>query len=199
LSTPTPVRDRYAGVTCPCCGTLRDAQTILSGLQTCPVCRRGFEAVRFDPPPPDVRVPRVAEAGPEGAHACPQHPGNATVAHCARCGVFLCGLCRIGVEDRTLCPACFERLCDEGKLPDLVAGYRDYGRVSASLALFGLLLPFLAPIAGPAAIYYGVRTFDQSRAVGRPLRHASVYLTCTLGGLEAVSAIALAVWLWVLK
>jgi hypothetical protein len=192
------VYDKYSGLTCPHCGTPRDAQTILSGMQRCPVCGRTFQAVRFDPPQPDARVARVAEAGPGGAHACPQHAGNASVGHCSRCGVFLCGLCRIEADGRVFCPACFERLCDEGGLPGLIAGYRDYARVSASLALVGLLLPFLAPLAGPAAIHYGVKALAQRQDVNRPDGRSAIYVVCALGGLEAFAAVALALW-WVLK
>ena len=192
------VQDKYAGLTCPHCGTLRDAQQIQNGRQLCPVCLRDFEAVRFDPQRPPASVPRLAEAGPEGGNACPQHAGNATVGHCSRCGVFLCGLCRIDAEGRVLCPACFERLCDESALPGLITGYRDYGRVSTSLVIFGLLL-FLAPVTGPAAIYYAVKAIDQRRAVNRPPARPALYLNIALGGLEALAAVALAVRLLVLK
>ena len=187
--------DTYAGLSCPHCGTPRDARTVRSGVQRCPVCSRSFEAVRFEPPPPDVSVPRLAEAGPEGGHACPQHPANASLASCSRCGVFICALCRIEAEARVLCPACFERLCDDGALPGLVAGYRDYARVQVSLVVLGLLLPFLAPIAGPAAVYYGVKALEQMETIGRPDGRSAVYVASVIGGLEAVGGLALAAWL----
>ena len=115
-----------------------DPGAILSNPVSCPICLREFEAVLFDPPVPDVAVPRVAEAGPEGANPCGHHPGNVAADHCTRCGVFMCALCRIETDGRVLCPPCFERLLDAGQLPSLVAHHHDYGHMQLLLAILGL-------------------------------------------------------------
>lgn len=184
---------RYAGVACPHCGLPLDHRQVVSGAQTCPACGRGFEAVRFDPPAPDVSVPRVSEAGPEAKGACPQHPGNVALGPCSRCGVFLCALCRIDTDSRVLCPPCFERLADEGGLPSLVASYRDFGRVQSSLLALGLLLAILAPIAGPGSLYYGARARRQAEARGEPRGWLHVWGLYALGVLEALGGVALIV------
>lgn len=188
-------RDDYSGVSCPHCGTPRDVRTIVSGPQSCPVCQLRFEAVRFDPPARDTRVPRLADAGPEGAHACPQHPSNASLANCGRCGVFLCALCRIEVDRRSLCPACFERLDEQGALPGLVTTHRDYGRVQSSLVLLGFVMPFVAVVSGPGAVYYGVRAIRGIEASGEDGGLTAAWLFCFLGVLQALGSAALIAWM----
>lgn len=182
-------------VACPRCGVAIDPASIVSGVQTCRLCRGRFEAVRFDPPAPDTSVPRLAESGPGGAQPCPAHPGNAASVHCSRCGVFACALCRIETDGKVLCPACFERLADAGELPSLLAAYRDYGRSQALLAALGLVVPFVGPVAGPASIYYGTKALAQRRAMGEEQRRASVWALCLLGAAEAVAGAALFAWI----
>ena len=93
--------------------------------------------MRFDPPERDSRAVSVAEGGPGGATACAQHRGNVAVANCERCGVFMCAVCRIDSDGLALCPGCFDRLSAEGQLPSARASYRDYGRMSGTLAVLG--------------------------------------------------------------
>ncbi|HSB61765.1 MAG TPA: hypothetical protein VLI67_08590, partial [Vicinamibacteria bacterium] len=171
-------------------------QGLVSGRQACPVCLRSFEAVRFDPPPPDLAVPRLGEAGPEASHACAGHSGNAAVAHCSRCGVFMCPLCRIEADGMALCPACFERLSDEGALPSAIATYRDYGRLARALAVLGLLLPLLAPAAGPGGIYYGARRLKQIEAMKEDGGRGGVYAVIALAALETALGFGI-VWMMV--
>lgn len=180
---------------CPRCGRPLEHAAIVSGIQTCRLCRGRFQAIRFDPPALDASVPRVAEAGPEAAHPCPAHPGNAASVHCSRCGVFACALCRIDTDGLVLCPACFERLADAGELPSLVASYRDHGRAQALLVLLGLLFFFLAPVTGPASIYYGSRALEQRRAMQVEPRRGAVFALYAVGALQALAGIAFLVWL----
>ncbi len=180
----------YSGPACPHCATpLEEVGQLISGAQSCARCRRPFEAVRFDPPFPDLHVKRLSEAGPEGAHACVNHTGNLAVTHCARCGIFMCALCRIEAEGQALCPACFERLSDEGALRSAIATYRDYGRLSAMLAAVGLLFIFIGPVAGPASIYYGRKRLLQMRAHGDEGGRFGVYTAMAVGALGAVGGV----------
>jgi hypothetical protein len=180
---------------CPRCGRPLDHAAIVSGVQTCRLCRGRFEAIRFDPPPPDVAVARVPEAGPEATHPCPAHPGNAATVHCSRCGVFACALCRIETDGMVLCPACFERLADAGELPSLVSSYRDHGRAQALLVLLGFVFFFLAPVTGPASIYYGTRALEQRRAMQVELQRGAVYALYGVGVAQAIAGIAFFVWI----
>ncbi len=181
---------------CPRCGRGLDHSGIVSGPQTCPLCRGHFEAIRFDPPVPDASVARLSEAGPEAAHPCPAHPGNAASLHCSRCGVFACALCRIDTDELVLCPACFERLANAGELPSLVTGYRDHGRAQLLLVLLGLLFFFFAPVTGPASIYFGRKALEQRLAMQVELRRAAVVALSVIGAVQAIGAIALFVY-WI--
>lgn len=180
---------------CPRCGRPLDHAALVSGVQTCPLCRGRFEAIRFDPPAPDASVARVSEAGPEAAHPCPAHPGNAASVHCSRCGVFACSLCRIDTDGQVLCPACFERLADKGELPSLVASYRDHGRTQGLLVVLGFLLFFLAPVSGPASIYYGTRALEQRRLMQLEPRRLAVVALSAVGAAQALAGIAFFVWI----
>lgn len=179
----------YTGPACPHCAAPLEVEQLVSGAQSCPRCRRPFEAVRFDPPFPDLQVKRLSEAGPEGAPACANHAGNLAVTHCARCGIFMCALCRIEAEGQALCPACFERLSDEGALRSAIATYRDYGRMSSMLAALSLLVLFVGPVAGPASIYYGKKRLDQMRSQGDEGGRFGVYAAMGVGALGAVGGI----------
>ena len=181
----------YAGPACPHCARAVDVRELLSGPQTCARCRRPFEAVVFDPPLPDLSVPRITEAGLEAAHACANHAGNVAAAHCTRCGVFICSLCRIDVDAQKLCPACFDRLVAEGALQSAIGTIRDHGRQAGMLALLGLLVIFVGPIAGPAAIYYGRKRLKQLTAMKQEGGRAGVYAVFVLGALETVLGIVL--------
>jgi hypothetical protein len=183
----------YAGAACPFCAVTLDVRVLVSGRQTCPGCRRGFEAVRFDPPAPDLGIKRLAEAGPEGGQACANHAGNLAPGHCTRCGIFICGLCRIEADAQVLCPACFERLVDEGALPSAVIHYRDYGRMAIVLAVLGLLVIFVGPVAGPGAIYYGVRALRQGEAMRSQESRAGIWAAMVLGGLVTLGGVAVIV------
>jgi hypothetical protein len=203
---PARVR-RYTGPACPRCGNEIDPGAILSNPVSCPVCLREFEAVLFDPPPSGASVPRVAEAGPEGANPCGHHPGNVAAEHCTRCGVFMCALCRIETDGRVLCPACFERLVDAGELPSLVAHYRDYGHMQLSLVLLGLVIVALGALSGPAApyfvvvgmvmgpssIYFGVKERERRRRIDDPgggIRHTVLFVLAAVEALAGLWAIA---------
>jgi len=146
--------------------------------------------MRFDPPPPDLSVKRTAEAGPEGAHACANHAGNVAATHCSRCGVFMCSLCRIEADAMVLCPGCFDRLVAEAGLPSAIATYRDYGRQATMLAILGLVVTFVGPIAGPASIYYARKRLQQMKSMSEEGGRASLYVVFVIAVLETILGIA---------
>lgn len=193
---PVPKALGYAGPACPHCARAIDPRQIVSGQQTCAFCRRPFEAMRFDPVLPDLSVLRTAEAGPEGAHACANHAGNLAVTHCSRCGVFMCALCRIEADAQTLCPGCFDRLTADGGLPSAITTYRDYGRQATALAVLGILVPFIGPIAGPASLYFARRRLAQLAAQGDEGSRVGLYALQVLGVLETIGGIAVLVMIF---
>jgi hypothetical protein len=100
-------------------------------------------------------------------------------------------LCRIEIDDRVLCPACFERLAEAGELPDLVRGYRDYGRAQFLLLVLGALILFVGVVTGPASIYCGARALDRKRARGETAGRAWVWVLLVLGVAETAGSVAL--------
>jgi hypothetical protein len=71
----------------------------------CPNCRDPL----YEPP---GRYGRPARAG-EGA--CAAHPGVEVVGTCARCGNYLCEVCRTRWRDGVLCAACVDRALGSGE------------------------------------------------------------------------------------
>jgi hypothetical protein len=188
MATPALRRGvSYAGPACPHCRRGLDLARLVAGMQHCPACGGAFEAVRFDPPEPGAAVRPMAEAGPEGATPCGNHPGNAAEGNCQRCGVFICGLCRIDTDGISLCPACFERLSDEGALASSRVAYRDYARLASSLAALGVFLWFIAPVAGIGVAYYGLKGLKQKREAGES--QVGTWAALVLGAAEIVGGL----------
>ena len=112
-----------------------------------------------------MRVQALDEAGP-GATACAQHHGNLATGHCARCGVFICAVCRIEADRKGYCPTCFERLSDEDALDSARRRYTDYGSLGALFAVLGLLAWIFGLALGPAAVHYSLKGLGQREALG---------------------------------
>ncbi len=189
-----PGRSDFGGPSCPRCRSDLDPARVDSGFQSCPRCGGYFDATRFEPPEPRVSVRAVEEAGPGGAASCAAHRGNVATSNCGRCGVFMCDLCRIDVDERVLCPACFERLSAEGALPSARTTFRDYGRMGVHFLIFGFLFAgcFGAPLA-LGAVYAGVKGLQQRRRLGEGSA-VSAWLSIVLGILIPAAGVALLVF-----
>lgn len=145
----------------------------------------------FAPPAAELRVSRVGESGPDGATPCADHPGNAAVTECARCGLFMCGLCRIDADGQALCPACFERLSKEGALASARTSYRDFRGIGAKLAAVGLIIIFLGPLCGPAAIFCAWKARQQKIEWGDEDGYRGLWVLAAVGATEFVAGAAL--------
>ena len=185
-------RTDFGGANCPHCRHELDHARITSVRQRCPHCGRAFLALRFDPPVVAAAVRPVEQAGPEGATACAGHRGNAAVANCGRCGVFMCELCRIEADSLVLCPACFDRLSAEGALASARTTFRDYGRMGLAYVLAGLLLWILAVPLGLGAVYAGVQEIRQRKRLGEGSL-GRAWTAIVLGSLEVVGSVVLLV------
>src|SRR6516164_6403660 len=73
----------------------------------CPNCRDPL----YEPPG------RYGRPAREGEGACAVHPGIEVVGTCARCGNYLCEVCRTRWRDGILCAACVERALGSGEAP----------------------------------------------------------------------------------
>jgi len=186
---PARGRAAYAGVSCPFCVEPLEHDRLVSGIQKCPHCDGVFEAVRFDPPVPSSQAAPLAPGTGTGT-ACANHPANAAVTNCERCGVFMCDLCRIDADEAAFCPGCYDRLSSEGALASTRTSFRDHARQASSYALLGLLFWFFAVAIGPFAVYYGIRGVRQKRAMGEKEGRVGAWVAIFLGAVETVGSAA---------
>jgi hypothetical protein len=92
-----------------------------------------------------------------GAAACAKHAKNGAVASCGRCGAFVCEFCRIQGDERSLCPACFDRLAASGELASARNQIRNDGGQALIFGVVSLILPFFGFFLAPMAIWAGLR------------------------------------------
>ena len=185
-------RGAYQGPACPLCRRPLPYEEMSPGTQVCPHCRGFFEAVSFSPPETNIVVPRLGEAGPEGATSCVHHARNAAVATCDRCGSFICELCRVEVDGKGFCPGCFERLSSEGALESIVTRFPGHDAAAAWCAMLGLVF---APIFGPPAIYFGVRQLRWKKKMKESDSLGGAYIAIVLGVLEGIGFLVLLAYL----
>ncbi len=172
----------HLDVTCPHCGVPISRRDRTLGGESCLACHRPFEAVFFDPPPIPSHILRLQEAGPEGGHPCAAHGENLAVTHCSRCGVFMCSLCRIEIEDMELCPACYQRLRQAGELVPLRLESTDFGRYALILGILAIFpLTFFGFALGPAAIYFASKGLKQSAELRRTSGRKMLQVSRILG------------------
>jgi hypothetical protein len=107
----------------------------------CPRCRDPL----YEPPG------RYGRPAREGEGECPAHPGTETVGTCARCGNYLCEVCRTRWRGAILCAACVNRALESGEADpeqvrahfrqatlSLVLGVGSWVLVVPAFLLFGL-------------------------------------------------------------
>lgn len=154
-------RPAYVGRQCPRCRAVLPEERLLDGANVCLTCLGDFEARVFHPPQRSARVLQLAQSGPEGGVSCANHARNAAVAACDRCGLLICSLCQLEVEEGKLCPSCFERLSQEETSDTTRTRFRDYGSLAGIWAFAGLIFSaFLLGIPlGIISIYYCIKAF----------------------------------------
>ena len=103
----------------------------------------------------------------------------------------MCGLCRIDVDQRTLCPKCFERPSAEGSLPSARTTFRDYGGLSSVSATAGCVVWFASVLLGPLAVYYGIKGLRQKKAMDETDGRVGVWIAMILGAAETIGGLVL--------
>lgn len=171
----------YTGPECPRCGAWLDLDRLGAGEHRCGSCGGLFLATPFRPPVLREEVESLGEAGPGGAAPCARHPGNAAMGNCSRCGVFMCGLCRIEIEGQELCPGCFDRLTAEGVLLGAQTRIRNYRGMAITLGVFGLLASCFGLITGPLTLFLVTQAVRQRRLWNEKGGSASLVIASLLG------------------
>jgi hypothetical protein len=162
------VHRTYPKPCCPVCFRPLKPAEMKSGTIFCKGCGKNFEAVVFVPPPETIAVRGIVATGtadePGGSGApCARHALNAADSNCERCGNFMCALCRIDLAGKTYCPACFERILEQGT-EELPAEREFHSRGIASLAaVSGFLIPFFGALMGPVGVVYSIKAFRDAR------------------------------------
>jgi uncharacterized paraquat-inducible protein A len=129
--------------------------------EICPRCQGYFRSAVFHPPQRIARVFQIGQSGPESAGSCANHPRNAAVTNCGRCGLFICSLCELDLHGVKYCPSCFDRLTKDGGIEQAQTRFRDWGALAIGMALFGLLFDWMM-IGVPfnvLSVYYAIRGF----------------------------------------
>jgi hypothetical protein len=186
----------YSGPACPRCGNPVDLSLLEAGEQICPRCLDPYLATPFTPPEPrrltvETLIEMGPAAGPAGAVPCARHAGNAAVANCSRCGVFMCSLCRLAIDGQELCPGCFDRLSSEGVLSSARSRVRDYRGLSLSLGVLGSLFCVFGVLTGPLTLYTVYRGVQQKRRMNEAGGTLSLLVAGFLGLLQTVLSTAL--------
>jgi hypothetical protein len=159
----------------------------------CGNCALNFETAVFSPPARPA--PRQMDLT-QGQVQCARHARNAAIASCERCGAFMCGLCKVDAEGKSLCAACFERLRVSGELESTTTRFRSLRTLGLHLGIIGLPFVALGSILGPASIITTIRGMRQDRRDGTAGETASavIALLCgalaTLGGLLFLASAA---------
>ena len=182
---------------CPRCGAPLPEVAFRPVIERCGRCDRDFEVLAFAPQVPVAGAPALAAAGPVEATACARHPHNAAIANCARCGVFMCGLCRIDLDGHELCPTCFDRLTTEGQVATTRTSFLDASGLALALALLSFLFSCFAVVTGPVAIGLAIVGLRQKKAWREVGGRGQAIAAIVLGSLLIVLGVALLILVFV--
>src|SRR5258707_5327873 len=159
----------YRGPACPRCKKPLELAQAGDGPNNCVHCGGEFEARVFRPASRKLRVVQLAQSGPEAGTPCANHPRNAAVTSCERCGIFICSLCELEVDASKYCPACFERLAKEGAIPSARVRFRAYHTLAIISSFFGLIFFYILGLPlGVLTFYYVYKGFRTRSVTGTP-------------------------------
>jgi hypothetical protein len=130
---------------CPCCGEYLPGSRDRYGAR-CRHCRGPL----YERPEDYDELPPTPTAE---TSTCPQHPQNAAIGTCQRCGNFFCRVCRTRWREQIFCTACVERALDTGDVAPQAA--RAHFRNAMLGAIFGAIAWVLFLVGG-ALIMLGV-------------------------------------------
>lgn len=167
---------------CPRCWLpMQPSALAVLGNVHCGNCGLNFESAVFSPP---VRpAPKLMELGQDQVQ-CARHARNAAIASCERCGAFMCGLCKVEVDGKSVCATCFERLRTSGEMESATTRFRSLRTLGLHLGIIGIPLMAFGAVLGPAAIVITIRGMRQDRKDGTTGETLSAVTALIFGGLS---------------
>lgn len=146
-------------VACTRCGGALPATLLTAVAATpCPSCGVPLEVTVF---PALLDEQLVGEAGralhSDEDSACFHHPESQAVTVCESCGRFLCSLCEIDLNGRTLCPGCLESGTERGELTVLEKRRVLHDGVALALAVYPMFIFYFTPVTAPIALFFCFR------------------------------------------
>ena len=99
--------------------------------------------------------------------SCFYHSENLAVAACDSCGRFVCGICKIEISGRSVCPSCINSGIKTRKLIGLESHRTMYDTVALLLATIPSFLLWPSILTAPAAIYVSVRYWRAPSSIVR--------------------------------
>ena len=142
---------------CPRCGRALDPRDADLAEVHCYGCGSRLELRTY----PALR--RAEPAGSKGEllddeseAACFKHSNKKAIAHCSKCGRFLCALCEVELGDETVCFDCFAEGAREGA-GELERKAVVWDSVALSLAIIPILLWFVTVVTAPLTLFIVAR------------------------------------------
>ena len=137
----------------------------------CPSCAAAIQVRAF---PALLKGVEPGKAGKsvlvDDESSCFYHPTKRAEILCDACGRFLCSLCDIEFHGDHLCPVCFEKGSQKGKLERLQNKKILYDELALFLAIVPILFYCITIFTAPAALFIVVRYWNKPLSVVRKNR-----------------------------
>ncbi len=181
---PPPLR-------CPACdGDILISELQSAAMNSCPTCEKALTVRLY----PALTRKETVNAGRrillEEESACFFHESKQAESLCEDCGRYLCGLCEIVFEGKTLCPACLETAQEKETMDGLVRERFRHDSFALMLALLPILFWPITIITVPAAIIYAIFRWNSAGSLVRSGN--GVFAAAILLGLAQIGF-----WLWI--
>ena len=176
---------------CPACASdILIAELQSAATNSCPTCEKAL-TVRWYPA---LTRKETVNAGRrillEEEAACFFHESKQAESLCEACGRYLCALCEIVFEGKTLCPACLETAQEKETMDGLVRQRFRHDSAALMLALLPILFWPITIITAPVAVVYAIFRWNSAGSLVRSGK----------GGFAAAILLGLAqigFWLWI--
>ncbi len=145
-----------------CNGVLPETSVNSGRFGPCPFCGHALMVRRFPaatmaaPDAVGATIPRADEQA-----GCFFHPGRVADSLCERCGRFVCSLCAVEFKGQDHCPTCMRQRLDPESAPDAARRLVRHDKIALLLALLPIFAWPFTIVTGPAALLWGVRSWNK--------------------------------------